>query len=653
MQTNEERDFSIYLRERIEIDESRWLPFLHKRRWFDWIQVDGTFESQAKKTWSVDDPKLWEVLRVPLELLNRMLNALIEDKHEGLQTILWGRVDYWRNIKMFGPPPSENATVLLSYVTEQMISQQNHAKCVWDFIPTMTPHDWRVRLVKLLDKVIWAVAFNPNGAEGTTNHLPNTSETQSHYTGLIVMSLQRIEILLNSDLTLAERCMSQVDLACTMLHELMHAITASRYHDDEWMGNCLNHAISGLYPDEPYLDGSGVAEAGHYMENAFTGGTEILLPFVTTEIAVPPMVMVVKKFPWPGCTNSEKPAPYCPELAPGAITTVTHVPSTWSSKLLSESFWSDPRYRKSDNFFHRNSMIVSESPNNTTIVEAYPRQLPPQAYHYPEDELIVHDWKERQRIWDEHRQGWYAKTKERWLSSPWAFIIHRQEMDTFARAFERRDLLLCTNLARALLQAVTSNLDTPTFINCLPVDGRTSTSWVPYAIGLLMIASIPRIRMPLTRGFDSRDQMPEEAWALELTPSETASAEGYDQPVYIPIYRDEDTKVRSRAIPIYDQLRRRGRIVDYTQFDCLRLVDDMLIFFSERGGIVHKGILDAIVAAKDAIRLDREDIEAAYPAETAYTSKWSSRWMFKFPPYTPTYCRFRRDGLDMEDEDSE
>ncbi|TRX91962.1 hypothetical protein FHL15_007059 [Xylaria flabelliformis] len=647
MQTNEERDFSIYLQERIEIDELRWLPFLHKRRWFDWIQVDGTFDSQAKKTWSVDDPKLWGVLRVSLELLDRMLDALIEDKHEG---------DYWRNIKMFGPPPSQDATVLLSYVTEQMISQQNHARCIWDFIPKRTSQEWRIRLVKLLEKVVWAVARNPHSAEGTTNHLPNTTEHVSHYSGMIIMSPQRIEILLNSDLTLAERCMGQVDLAFTLCRDLRA--------DEEFK----------------YLDGSGVAEAGHFMENYFTGGTQILLreftistnlkgsvelmantlfqimtadftlAYVTDKIAVPPMVMVVRKFPWPGCTNSEKPAPYCPELAPGAPTIVTHVPSTWSSMLLSESFWSDPRYRKSDNFFHRNSIFVSEGPNDSTVEESRPRQLPPQAHRYPRDELALNDWNERQRIWDEHRQGWYAKAFERWARSPWAFIINRQEMDTFAIAFERRDLLLCTNLARGLVETVTSNVDTPTFINCLPVDGRASTSWVPYAIGLLMMASIPRLRMPLTRGFDSKERMPEEAWALELTPGEEASAEGYDQPVYIPIYRDEETKVTSRPIPIYDRLRGRGRIPEYTQFDCLRLVEDMLIFITERGGIVHKNMLDAIVAAKNAIRLDRQDIEAAYPAETAYTSKWSSSWMFKFPPYTPIYCRFRPDGMDIEDE---
>ncbi|KAI1168153.1 hypothetical protein F5B18DRAFT_268031 [Nemania serpens] len=42
MQSNEERDFMVYQRERVKVDETRWLPFLRKHRWFDWAQVSLT-----------------------------------------------------------------------------------------------------------------------------------------------------------------------------------------------------------------------------------------------------------------------------------------------------------------------------------------------------------------------------------------------------------------------------------------------------------------------------------------------------------------------------------------------------------------------------------------------------------------------------------
>ncbi|KAI1297992.1 hypothetical protein F5Y03DRAFT_276648 [Xylaria venustula] len=74
--------YNVYERERIKVDEKSWLPFLHKDRWFDWEEVTDSPKT-AGRTWSVDDPKIWEVMRVVTELVNRMLLALARDRHEG------------------------------------------------------------------------------------------------------------------------------------------------------------------------------------------------------------------------------------------------------------------------------------------------------------------------------------------------------------------------------------------------------------------------------------------------------------------------------------------------------------------------------------------------------------------------------------------
>lgn len=139
---------------------------------------------------------------------------------------------------------------------------------------------------------------------------------------------------------------------------------------------------------------------------------DFTLAFITHEVAPPPLVTVIRRFPWPGCSASDKAAPNCPELAPGAQTMTAHIPSTWASMLLSESFWIDPRYPKSHNFFHRNSIFVSQTPNGSSAEEAKPQALPP-GYRYPHDMLALKDWNERQRLWDEHRQGWFAENKEK------------------------------------------------------------------------------------------------------------------------------------------------------------------------------------------------------------------------------------------------
>lgn len=76
--------FTFYQSHRIEVNEKRWLPFLRKDRWFDWVHFspDET-RSRPNKTWSVDDPQLWDALKVSIELTDRILKALLEDKHDG------------------------------------------------------------------------------------------------------------------------------------------------------------------------------------------------------------------------------------------------------------------------------------------------------------------------------------------------------------------------------------------------------------------------------------------------------------------------------------------------------------------------------------------------------------------------------------------
>lgn len=65
--------------EGLKVDEDSWLPFFRKDRWFSTTAHDSVLTSVL---WSVDDPVVWEELRIVLELANRILTALIKDKHE-------------------------------------------------------------------------------------------------------------------------------------------------------------------------------------------------------------------------------------------------------------------------------------------------------------------------------------------------------------------------------------------------------------------------------------------------------------------------------------------------------------------------------------------------------------------------------------------
>ena len=77
----EGRDVDV--RTRIKVDETRWLPFLRKDKWYDWIQTSPPAPpGQEGKVWSIDDPEVWEAIKTPLELVDRMFKALIRDKHD-------------------------------------------------------------------------------------------------------------------------------------------------------------------------------------------------------------------------------------------------------------------------------------------------------------------------------------------------------------------------------------------------------------------------------------------------------------------------------------------------------------------------------------------------------------------------------------------
>lgn len=65
---------TIYESEIIKVDESTWFRFFRRDRWYDNKDIGM----------SPDDESLWKVLRISLELSNRIMMALIDDGHEAL-----------------------------------------------------------------------------------------------------------------------------------------------------------------------------------------------------------------------------------------------------------------------------------------------------------------------------------------------------------------------------------------------------------------------------------------------------------------------------------------------------------------------------------------------------------------------------------------
>ncbi|KAI1738454.1 hypothetical protein F4680DRAFT_449885 [Xylaria scruposa] len=605
----------IYQRERILVDETKWLRFLRKNRWFDWIQFspdDGI--SKPDKTWSVDDARIWNFLGVSLELANRILRALIDEKNDG---------DYWSNFEdIFGEPPTEDASVILSHSMEQRISEERGTNTIeFEQTVTATVEESEARLEQLLSGLIWAFEDNPK-THAVTRPDPDVGDEESPYSTIITINVDKLEALLNPDLTLGEICQLQVDLTITIVHELMHAVYFARCIKDDYVGNLLDPERTGRIPkDEPYLDAEGFAEAGFYMEQSFFGGVCETIPIpLGKSRPPPPLCQVFREWPSSGYSSSYTPASEDkPFMKDGHLNTVYHTPTTWPSKMLTGSFWDDPEFKKSDDFFHNGRVLVMKVPIenlHTTDCDA-PRvtrinNKPGQ----PENVQVGHDWQYQMKLWRDMRQPWYKKAWVEWGASPWSELHERRNVDLFAKAFAKKDAVACAQIADYMVKAVDWTQDQDKFNEYMPTQG------------LLMMASIPLRRRRVAKLKPSILD-----FIIEFAPSQKAAAAGHDRTVYM---RPDVLPPQEAAAEVSELYVQSGqKIQNFTQVAYLQSIEDMIQLIMRLRGVVYGEFLDAIKDAKAALLKDRAKLARNYPGN-AHTTRWASKWVFKFPEYDPT-----------------
>ncbi|KAI1264275.1 hypothetical protein F5Y18DRAFT_428367 [Xylariaceae sp. FL1019] len=140
--TTEDACNLIVKNEMITINENNWFPFLRRNRWYTAGIVN------------IDDEKSWEVLSLGLELANRMLQAMILDQHEWLQTILYGRLDHWST---FDPTVNPNKLVLLSLQKERQVATQLNIPVLGEYMTDIDPQDWKVRIEDLMSDQLWYI----------------------------------------------------------------------------------------------------------------------------------------------------------------------------------------------------------------------------------------------------------------------------------------------------------------------------------------------------------------------------------------------------------------------------------------------------------------------------------------------------------------
>ncbi|KAI0970584.1 hypothetical protein F4678DRAFT_462282 [Xylaria arbuscula] len=635
----EDLGFKVYERERIKIDEKTWLPFIQKNRWFDWEEVTDSPKT-AGRTWSVDDPKIWEVMRVVIELANRILLAL-RAKIGALQTILYGTIDYWDNYEdEFGEPYDENATVLLTLAREQEICEKRGIDCGSDYILNYSTTDWLLRLNTLLSKIILSFARLEKSVDGLTTCGAHSKDHDYIYSSIVFLQVGHLESMLSPDLALEELCIKLVHFAITIVHELMHGIIVRRFHEDgDPQSDNIDLDRSGQYPDEPFLNGEGIAEAGAFMEQFFFGGVAYTFPpalVIDLKGISLPLALYWKNFPHPKYHDRE-----CLDgayLQDGFINAAPgHVPSAWCSKILGESFWNDDTYpKKSDNSFHRNSILTVRERTKGGLIGYYRRPLMQDLSllpnSYPEDAKVLETLKERMRLWDSHRASWYDRDFAEWNESLLS-SGRRDHPSIFADAFSRKDLHQCYSTALFLTSTVRDN-DIDDLTSSMPSEDLRSARLVWYTIGLLMMASMPIVQ----RSF-AQTQSTLFARYTAVSPSREAAAAGHKHMVFYDIPEaDPPTPEVVECRKFWNVLRHGDESIEmHDQMDYLQLIEDVFGKFSlADGAVMETPFLDAIMHALSALKEDRENIKRVYGS--AHSSKWATDWFFKMPRYDPVFC---------------
>ncbi|TRX95159.1 hypothetical protein FHL15_003851 [Xylaria flabelliformis] len=464
----------VYEKERIKVDEDSWFPFFKKDRWF------SSPGSEPYDPWSVDDPEVWGELRIALELANRILNALIKDKHVFLQTLMFGKLMYWEEArqKLFPdqpPAPFPDTTVLLSYdfYKSGFTKAFPGVPCSMDAVMNTTEEQYREQLCLLGSGQDWALA--------SIEHANRTREGGRTYT---------------SDRN-TERVTLVASLANTILHEFTHALMASRSReDDSYLNTTVRHVID-LYK-EPYVDFASQAEMGGIVGIRKPIASCVKVPLLTSNSAYGPDDILLaphrKTWPFPDLTQSSSLGQLAQEHSAATAEVdikLTLVPSLWFSMIMSEEFWkNDLVPRKSDNFFHAIDYFCSRNPYHPGYEDEKYKHPPiiegdPPRTNRGIAEAIA-DWKLREEIWDQSRAGWFDREQDIWDKSPWGNMYAREKINEFTKQmkepFDQRDIYICVDSANDQVSAV------PWWSSR---EVQNPSDWVHHAIGLLMLACLP------------------------------------------------------------------------------------------------------------------------------------------------------------------
>ncbi|TRX96522.1 hypothetical protein FHL15_002794 [Xylaria flabelliformis] len=617
-ETLEDLALKIFHSERVQVDESKWFGFLRKDRWLDWDRPQTLFDGG---NWSVDNPKVWEILSISIELLDRVVKALVADKHVMLEAVLYGAYINWEDA-YHTPPPFKGAHLLLSLEHIRMLCNARQAPCVHGFIALFTPGHYAARLEHLLREQTWTFVedFLGSGTWGVT---------LGQLGDLIGIDVGPIRTLMAGNITIAERCMLQFSLMTTMLHEMIHALNRSRKVDQTWPAylppiSFLNHPETS----EPLLNDDAAVEMGFAAEQRIFGGQLVLGPMYCDDL---PFGAYISDWPSPfeGSPDKDIVADHW-AFQPGRIMHITRLPALFTSKILSAEFWDDATIaRKSANHFHCDRLFVSDtiSAGRDSDMVYSAARLHPNAGVMPkagELEMIA-DWLHRKWDWEQRRAGWFEQSWQEWRRTPWSDVRSRQRIIKFGRKFGRRNRIECEWIALTLLGAVECCETRDIYIQNLP-PYKEDNKWVFHAMGLLMLAALPIRNYAI-----ESDENINRTWRFISREGTAERLKGVKESYH-------SHRIDERRIPasvLHDPLGRPGPVEadNFYQEDYLDVLGRLVNYLARNDVAVSHPWLQQIMNTAHDLRRQRRDVSRS-------KLSWAE-WRFTIPTYDTSLSRFQ------------
>ncbi|TGJ87549.1 hypothetical protein E0Z10_g1206 [Xylaria hypoxylon] len=409
-----------YMEQRIEVDESTWFPFFRKNRWYDFdqsysdtiLEADGS--TWQTRTWTVDDERVWNVLRFSTEIANRILMTLIRDNNRWLGTFLYGRVQLW--YELHAHPADYN-----------------------NFIGTK---DYRILMDPDTEREICGKMNKP--------FLGRDIEPDA----------QKRMLLCGGTISIAERCILHTRQAMTMLHELMHALWRGRIENGANLSTLVQTELTQgpmlQRYREPYIQDEPVKETGRSFEAAIFGGTPVNRPTLHGGIYAQNLPITVMSVNYPSRYSSGTGADGVthPSLKPNAPVDFSYIPAALFWRLQSKLLWhSMPPHGQAGFIFPSIFTTRRTTERYTRRYLHKPVTVEPYAVDGVRFLDLAERWNEQLSIWSA-RRPWYDSALQTWLNTPWGYIRTRSKIQLFLGAYKDRDEAKCASIAWDLEQEV-------------------------------------------------------------------------------------------------------------------------------------------------------------------------------------------------------